>query len=390
MSTEWYDNGLKSVEGYKVREYPNGSYWMCKWDGIIKEWYRDGAIKSIVSYTNGVIADSAIYYYSTGILEREIRNDKEGNFESIYYHSSGVKYQEVKSTPEKNYITIRYDSISHRKIVEFEQSENQYDSKSNKFISKKTYTEDGILDRMTDAEDFIYKYRPDGSVEWKLYPKEMWYRDNNYRDNLGNRRKDYFCRKFEDYDKNGRLIKSGTVDDEERLDIEYAIYENDKIIERGSWDRSTGGKSCTMYDEDGQISKIATVDKTGYEVTYTLFKNGKRVEQKSENGDNFYYDNEILEGYTSFEDALLYTCEADGSINGILDLNTEANVNFYPNGTIKSKGYLKDDVEVGVWYYYSPKGKLSSVEEDGIERKPTKEEKANHETFLIELMQKRK
>ena len=38
---------------------------------------------------------------------------------------------------------------------------------------------------------------------------------------------------------------------------------------------------------------------------------------------------------------------------------------------------------IGKWYLYSETGRLS-VEENGVVRKPTKEEKASHESYLQE------
>lgn len=381
ISVQWYENGKKKTEGNNI----DG-----RWNGIVNQWYENGNLESSISYSNGIATDSAKYYYPTGTLKTIKRNDKDGNFRHIDYYPSGFKYQEIQSTPQKNYITIRYDSIDQKKIVEFEQTNEQYTTQSNQFISKKTYTEDGVLDRMTDTEDFIYKYRPDESIEWKLFPKEKWYTDYNYRDNLGSRSKDYFCRKFEDYDKDGKLIKSGTVDDKNGLDIEYVIYENDKIIERGSRDKDTGFTEYTIFDNKGQIEKKAIVDKSGNEAEYTLYENGIKIKAQLQNGDIYCYDRDKIMAYLSKKDSLAYLFYDNGMVEQIEDTQTGANVYFYPNGTVKSKGYLKDGDEAGVWYYYSSKGKLSSIQENGIERKPTKEDKVNHEAFLLELIHKRK
>lgn len=40
---------------------------------------------------------------------------------------------------------------------------------------------------------------------------------------------------------------------------------------------------------------------------------------------------------------------------------------------------------IGKWYLYSETGRLS-VEENGVVRKPTKEEKTSHESYLHELV----
>lgn len=58
----------------------------------------------------------------------------------------------------------------------------------------------------------------------------------------------------------------------------------------------------------------------------------------------------------------------------------------YPNSSVKAKG--EEDAagnRIGKWYLYSETGRLS-VEENGVVRKPTKEEKASHESYLQELV----
>ena len=58
----------------------------------------------------------------------------------------------------------------------------------------------------------------------------------------------------------------------------------------------------------------------------------------------------------------------------------------YPNSSVKAKG--EEDAagnRIGKWYLYSETGRLS-VEENGVVRKPTKEEKTSHESYLHELV----
>jgi hypothetical protein len=53
---------------------------------------------------------------------------------------------------------------------------------------------------------------------------------------------------------------------------------------------------------------------------------------------------------------------------------------------VKAKG--EEDAagnRIGKWYLYSETGRLS-VEENGVVRKPTKEEKTSHESYLHELV----
>ncbi|MGP8215648.1 MAG: toxin-antitoxin system YwqK family antitoxin [Bacteroidia bacterium] len=75
---------------YRLTEYKSGKPF-----GIVREYYKNGKMKSETPYKDGKINGTIKGYYDTGILEYEkkINNDKKNGIQKMYYESGKLHFE---------------------------------------------------------------------------------------------------------------------------------------------------------------------------------------------------------------------------------------------------------------------------------------------------------
>ncbi len=112
-------------------------------------------------------------------------------------------------------------------------------------------------------------------------------------------------------------------------------------------------------------------------LTLTKYENGRSVYKLADNGDEYWiYPNGNRKAYASADRSYIVMYDEQERWIGCRSKEGYNCVYRYPNSSVKAKG--KEDAmgnRIGKWYLYSETGRLS-VEENGVVRKPTKEEKS--------------
>lgn len=362
---EWNENGIKVLSA----TLENG-----KIQGARKKWYDDGKMKSIVFFDNDVAHGKYISFYPNGVKEVDGVYDH-GAMTGIYtewhdnnsikrknilsapnvlqnvetYARNGIKHTDITHIKDDIYATTIYDTISGKKQITYEQKAKdvgkeegyritQYnpDETINTVTHKNVkgqvreerYYPSGQIKLVLDYDDTTLSYSESGVLQWKIW------RDNDLTIN-GKK-----CYPYEDYDASGNITKKGYIDSENSSDVQYVSYEN--------------GVKTSELKSTGEI--------------YEYYPTGKVKEHYRPTSNTI----------TKFDE--------QGGVSLILDTKQRGSISYYPNKIIKEKGYINENYEpTGVWYYYNDKGKLLSVKENGVERKPNSTDKNSHEAFLSDL-----
>ena len=129
------------------------------------------------------------------------------------------------------------------------------------------------------------------------------------------------------------------------------------------------------------------MDSDDNKLTVTKYENGRSVYELANNGNEYWrYPNGNRKAYASADRSYIVMYDEQERWIGCRSKEGHYCVYRYPNSSVKAKG--EEDAagnRIGKWYLYSETGRLS-VEENGVVRKPTKEEKASHESYLQELV----
>lgn len=325
--------------------------------------YENGNLKSSATYDKGQLTGTYMSYYPDGSVESENSYSKPGLLSKrTKYASNGNKTREIElvDIQKQRYSLIAYDSISGTKSLEAIQGFYEVANERNDGYSGKVYYPDGrTYTWVLDEKMHKYKerfFRADGTLE---YVNESNGDRINYSDDGAY--------------KTSKVFAKSSYHGKEQYTPYELYYPSGNVSERGYIDTDDNVVEKTYYEENGTKSSEYVDDR--YVVEY-------------------YPDGKILE-IVDFETPFTVGYEQNGTIRYVANRKSEQIVYFYPNGDIRAKGVQdKDGNRIGKWYIYSPSkqtilgfipGKLS-IEENGVSRKPTKEEKTEHESYLSDLI----
>jgi antitoxin component YwqK of YwqJK toxin-antitoxin module len=272
------------------------------YDLLFQEGALQGESKSY--HTNGKISKRGFF------LSGDPIDDYEG-FDSLGFRYHYVKFQYSYPIEEKiweeNELSVRYqfdwqDSIAFIPIDITESESLQ-----------------SLLVRLGYGDDYLYRPyygRPSlvekGGIDYKLtkyYPNDSIARDGTM--------------------SNGR--KSGHWD--------YYSYEGEHLYSVDYFDSIIALNDSIRFNSKGRYTEMDAEGDTLYE-SYII--------EKFERYDCSHSDH--------YETRQLYTIwEANDSLNR---MNGEV-INFYDNGTLQSRGFMKNGLPHGEWRFYDPNGKLN-------------------------------
>jgi antitoxin component YwqK of YwqJK toxin-antitoxin module len=306
----YYENGVISSEGFLRNGKPDG-YW--------KNYYKNGKIKSEGNRKNFVPDSIWKFYNEDGILINTYtyQNGKKNGLKITYTPKGKIEYTEMYENDLKHGPTIYYygtDSIS--KIIPFEKGREQgigyeYDKQKN------------IISIITYKNGFIVKNEKINRTDEKGRKQGVW---KTFYDNMNIKTE---CKYFDDklngyykeYNEKGEVIKTiKYIDGVEQTDAQELVKLDVNVTE---------------YYNNGKPKKIVTSKngiKEGIERTYN--EDGTISNSK-------IYKNGILVSSGIVDES--------GKYQGPFE-------EYYPDGTLKSKGEYKDGKKVGKWMYYYPNG----------------------------------
>lgn len=261
-----YKNGLLEGE-VKVFYYPGKieilkNYKNGKLDGIYKKYYDDGKICEKAEYKNGALNGIYMHYDRYGVLveEAEYKNDEYDGVKKLFYDNGNLKSEEMYKDGElngtsryyfengnlereANYLNGRdngefkyyYENGNLKKVFNYSSSSREKVGEEKVYYpdgtihiinifdedgdptERKVFNESGKLIRKIEYGDFleetIKEYREDdGTLKSAAH-----YENYKNGSNRWNSEYDYaeldsgeFCDLFEEYDRNGNVIKTST------------------------------------------------------------------------------------------------------------------------------------------------------------------------------------
>lgn len=363
VANAWFENGKVKREcpmtngkpnGKYVEYYPDGTlaeasyYKNGELDGKLEEYYDDGKLRTTQQFINGLFTGEIIGYRSNGKLAEKYIYETPGMCSScIFYFDNGSKRSESTRTGDDEFLTIRYDSISASKIAEIVQTWRQAATFSDEGSSSKLYRPDGTLQEERKCND-------QKQIRRSIYNAE------------GHLESVY------DYDKTQIYVFSGTETISKRIQ---------RVNHKGIC-------SYEVYDREGNVIEKGEQDTSGTVINSNTYVDGIRVQSLSADGrQNWYYPNGAIKYVYNPGSSCILKYDEQGRLIARSSVKDRYFVYNYPGTmTIQAKG--QEDAEgnrIGKWYLYSETG-LLSIEENGIVRKPTKEEKSNHASYLQELV----
>jgi uncharacterized protein len=344
---KYYDVQKKQLkEAYKVNDHDTTIL-----DGIYKNYYQNGKIKTVGFYTNNQATDYWEYFYQNGNLKMEgliLNFFNEGHW--IYYFENGNKSSEGKMEKGKKngYWKYYYENGSAKSEGEvsdgklngewlYYYEDATFKAKANYKFGTGFYTEfypDGITKMegkiKAGKSDSVWNYYyPNGQLkaygEEKNGLKEGFWRFFNETGVLtseGRFSGGVKNGKWRYYNEVGKLSSGGLEKNGQKEGHWSMFYDNGKLKGEGNF--TNGDGEYTEYYNHGKIKVKGQ------------FRNGKH-----EGLWHFFLEDGAIEG----------TCEyfkGEGWYKGV-----------YPNGKMKMEGFLKDGLKTGVWRLYKSDGSIA-------------------------------
>jgi antitoxin component YwqK of YwqJK toxin-antitoxin module len=314
-------------------------------DGKTTQYYENGNIAIEKNYSKGHLEGKLMRYYIDGKIASEENYSNNELISGINYSHDGKKIKESSYTESNVFVTTVYDSVSAEKVKAIETLKGKeirttffYPNNLKKVVSKN--------DMRLEREEF---YRNDTLEKIKDYDDtELYYKDG------------YLFQKLFLNTRNNPLVP---------------------------YQKNPNKRPYEIYDKSGNIIEAGTVNREGQVVDFIEYENGVKTRERKNDRYYEYYPSGKISAEMNLKTNIIFGYYEDGKMRAKYDKNTGAQVGYYPNGKIKEKGYVNEDStkEIGVWYIYDEKGKLS-IRENDVERKPTSEEKKKQDTFLLDLM----
>jgi uncharacterized protein len=342
----YYENGKKSSEGY----FKNG-----KPDGLWKSYYVSGMLKSEGIRKNSLLDSVWIFYDDSGDTVSRISyvNGKRNGYYLTYqkndienrnYLISKQMYLNDMLEGKSNYYyeTGKIKSITHFVKGQKDGKEFVY-GREGSIIAENNYMK-GRLIEVLKVNRVDGQGRKDG----------LW---REYYDNLRIKKEMHYAHgilngMYKEYDANGELMVSlnyanGQVDtlkNDEGIQVEIrnAYYETGKVKFNGAFLKDTPVGIHRYFDQTGKVSRSEEYDNQGKLIGKGLVDlEGKRQGQWT----NYYPDGSI---------------KSKGSYKENLK---EGNWEFYhENGQVEQKGSYKGNLFSGEWYWYYENGNLKREE----------------------------
>ena len=286
-------------------------------------------------------------YHPDGRLAEKYTFETPGEVATcVLYFANGNKRSETTRTGNNEFLTIRYDSITASKTAELVQNWHEASSNSDEGTEVKVYRADGTLHK---------SWTRNGSKRYRA----CTYDEKGELESL--------------YDYDGTLV--------------YVFPGTEIVSQRIKPADYKGNYPYECYDREGNVIEKGEMDGDDNKLTLTKYENGRSVYKLADNGDEYWiYPNGNRKAYASADRSYIVMYDEQERWIGCRSKEGYNCVYRYPNSSVKAKG--KEDAtgnRIGKWYLYSETGRLS-VEENGVVRKPTKEEKASHESYLQELV----
>ena len=362
VNRSWYENGkpyrkcqvVKGLPNGKFVEYhPDGSiaeisyYKNGELDGKLEKYYENGQLRTIQHFVDGKLTGEMVGYHSDGRLAEKYTFEIPGEVATcVLYFANGNKRSETTRTGDNEFLTIRYDSITASKTAELVQNWHEASSNSDEGTEVKVYRADGTLHK---------SWTRNGSKRYRA----CTYDEKGELESL--------------YDYDGTLV--------------YVFPGTEIVSQRIKPADYKGHYPYECYDREGNIIEKGKMDSDDNKLTVTKYENGRSVYERADNGDEYWrYPNGNRKAYASADRSYIVMYDEQERWIGCRSKEGYNCVYRYPNSSVKAKG--EEDAagnRIGKWYLYSETGRLS-VEENGVVRKPTKEEKASHESYLQELV----
>lgn len=309
----YHANGNVSSEGTMKNGKPD-AYW--------KTYYETGVLKTEGNRENFLLQDTWKFYRENGNIEKEItynQNKKQGW--SVYYNDSlRVIKKEFYNNDLLDSVTVYFfEDLPNEqiwKIIPFVKGLEQGDAfeyaKDGRVITLTRYKKGAIV-----SEEKVNRFDKNGLKQevWKeFYDNNRLKTEARYKDNVLN---GY----YKEYTKDGKLAKAvlyidGEIHDDERLqtlDIRQEFYETGVLKKQGTYNvRGEKHGKFTTFSEEGKPQEL-----TIYHKDMVLAKGNIDEEDRRQ-------------GYWE---------------------------EFYPNGTLKSKGEYLDGDRINDWEFYFLSGK---------------------------------
>jgi uncharacterized protein len=353
-----------SIEGETTETWMNGnpkekcSYHLGMVTGPYASWYSNSSKESERNYRNDTLTGKYYSYYSNNQKSAEYEYDANGELvgKVIYYDRAGNitaregEYSDgkLKGTRTEYYTDgkvkreLTYQDGQIKAVVCFDGKGNQLYKAENadSSIYIKSFYSDGIISsegRLTsDKRQGTWKfYNPLGNITDEL--------------NYSSGKQEGLQRSFY---QNGQVEKESTCSGDYTLGEYKEYYINGHMKIHGNYDSTGIAGKWIYYHENDSISNII------------FYKKGKVAGRSME-----FYPNGKLKAVDICNSDGLYTGRIEYKADGTLvsDLRYEYGSHTftinYPNGKLKEKRCISDNVLNGVQEEYYPNGKmLSSVE----------------------------
>jgi uncharacterized protein len=354
-----YDRG--TLENENIETWLNGNekqrftFHKDMINGAFNTWYSNSSKESEKNYRNDTLVGKYCEYYPDNKKSKELEYDGKGNITgkiTEYDRMGNIKSEEseykdgrltgnrIEFFPDgKSQRILTYQNNHLQEIVCFDDKGNQlYKAKdADSSIYLKSYYADGII----SSEGLLVKDKRHG--KWKFYnPLGIIIALSNYSNGL-------LKGVQQTYYDNGQIEKEYTSYDNYILGGYKEYYINGHLKMQGNYD-STGvaGKWLYYYKND-TLSNI------------NFYKNGKPAGRSctyNPNGqlktEEFYNNNGNSIRFKEFKD--------DGSI--LADINYEYGSHTFettfPNGKLKEKKNIADNVFHGLYETYYPNGQVAT------------------------------
>lgn len=345
LKTFYYSSGQKSSEGYMLNGKP---------EGIWKNYYKSGALRSVGKRTNHLLDSTWVFYNADAQISAVI------NYQSGKKHGPKLSYENDKLVLEEQYAEdlkvgeerAYFKNETLKSLAFYANSKLQgnffaYDSTG--VLQELGTYEQGVITRMRKVNRKDKRGLKQGL--WiVLYENQMIKQEMNYKDNLLDGYLKYFnqigeIEKVERY-VNGVLIEDPKANNNLRM---AKTYYPDATV-----------KTFGAFDQDKPIGLHLEYDSQGKIIQSKLFEQGKLIAQGLTDAQN------RKQGFWKefYEDGSL---KAEGEYED--DLKIKAWKYFYANGNKEQFGNYANGKPTGKWQCFYENGQLLREEEyrNGLE-----------------------
>ncbi|MEW6469324.1 MAG: hypothetical protein AB1458_10380 [Bacteroidota bacterium] len=348
--TFYHDNGKVS----EITTFKDGQP-----DGVIKSYYRNGALASTLTFMNGKQNGETREYHPTGEL-RAVMQYKDGKKDGpvVYYHPNGVKQYETvyKNDQLEGEYKQYYDNGQVSTALTFKADKKE--GKATYYWRNGKVRSEGTVKDGNETGDWKYYY-DDGTLRYEFKLNEK-----------GN-----YTGIYKSYHPNGKLKEESNYGASGKLEGVSKSYHYDGSPEAVFDYKDDGLQSYKYFDLKGAV--ISEGARSGKKLTFVAkYPNGNKRAQGDyingmKEGEWSYYDyNGTLSTREMYKNDELNGISTGYHYNGkvrfeVIHKNGELNgyyKSYYKNGKMKAEGWYKNGVEEGDWYYYHANGKLSSHE----------------------------